>query len=202
MAGVDPFGNIYPTVAKNGTLMGNRGVLRKRGEPAIVRQWQTPRWIYCTCKGEKAEGRAYTKLFFMDEAAALSAGHRPCSSCLKKRFDTFKAAWVAGNPDFRYTLKTNIKLIDQELERERKNDKKGKRTFLAPLDELPEGVMVSLESRPGEAFVYRSGKLYVWTKGGFRGGIVAPQGIRVEVLTPRSIVNAIRCGFSPDSDEL
>ena len=34
----------------------------------------------------------YTELFFLDEATALAAGHRPCNECRKDRFRAFKDA--------------------------------------------------------------------------------------------------------------
>lgn len=196
MAGVDPFGLTFATVAKNGTLMGNRGILRKDGSPAIVRQWQGKRWVYCTCEGERIDV-AYTKLFFLDETTALSAGHRPCQQCLRERHYEFKAAWVAGNPEHGFDLATQIEYIDKILDEERKSISKGKGTYVATLGALPDGVMVSLVEDPAECWLYHGGFLRRWSHSGYTDEIVVDAGVQVIVLTPRSTVNAIRSGFKP-----
>src|SRR6266702_1668596 len=93
---VTPFGEIV-AVAGRGTLMGNRGVLHNsKGE--IVRDSQVRRWIACQLefRGRHREllqpGR-WTELFFLDEAAALAVGHRPCAECRHADFVAFQAAW-------------------------------------------------------------------------------------------------------------
>jgi hypothetical protein len=35
----------------------------------------------------------YTELFFLDEATAFAAGHRPCAECRRERYNAFKDAW-------------------------------------------------------------------------------------------------------------
>jgi hypothetical protein len=77
--------------------MGNRGLLHD-AEGRILRAWKVKRWIVCVrdFKGRKrqimAPGR-YTELFFLDEATAVAAGHRPCAECQRERFNAFRAAW-------------------------------------------------------------------------------------------------------------
>src|SRR5919204_6549006 len=98
---VTPFGEIVAT-PERGTLMGNRGVLHD-GEGRIRRPWQLRRWLVCVLdlKGRKRRvmtpGR-YTELFFLDEATALAAGHRPCAECRRARFLAFCSAWGTANP--------------------------------------------------------------------------------------------------------
>ena len=83
---VDPFGNLVADPAR-GTLFGNRGVLHAPDGAIVRRQSAERRWIYCRLefKGRRREllqpGR-YTELFFLDEATALAAGHRPCAECI------------------------------------------------------------------------------------------------------------------------
>jgi len=78
--------------------MGNRGVLHD-DEKRIVAQWRGKRWITCLLnfRGRKREvftpGR-YSELFFLDEATAYAAGHRPCAECRREDFNRFRAAWV------------------------------------------------------------------------------------------------------------
>ena len=77
--------------------MGNRGVLHD-DESRIRRKWHGKRWIVCVLefRGRKRKvmtpGR-YTELFFLDEATALAAGHRPCAECRRERFNAFRCAW-------------------------------------------------------------------------------------------------------------
>ena len=94
---VDPFGNLIRTHAR-GTLMGNRGGALHNTEREIVRNYKSRLWITCVLefRGRRrtvmAE-RRYTELFFLDEAVAFAAGHRPCAECRRERFNAFKDAW-------------------------------------------------------------------------------------------------------------
>jgi len=38
-------------------------------------------------------GRSWTELFFLDEAVALAAGHRPCFFCRRTAAEAFRTAW-------------------------------------------------------------------------------------------------------------
>jgi hypothetical protein len=86
---VDPFGNLFRTPAR-GTMMGNRGgVLHANRE--IIRPHKSRRWIMCVLEFKDRHRivmseRRYTELFFLDEATALAAGHRPCRECRRERF--------------------------------------------------------------------------------------------------------------------
>jgi len=82
---VSAFGVLEADPAR-GTLMGHRGRLVD-AQGMLVRRWQLERWITCVLafKGRRrhplmAPGR-YTELFFLDEATACAAGHRPCHEC-------------------------------------------------------------------------------------------------------------------------
>src|SRR5258708_7610528 len=97
---VDPRGVIFRSTAR-GTFMGNRGGALHNDNREIVRQFKDRRWIACLLefKGRRrlvmSPGR-YTELFFLDEAVALAAGHRPCAECRRERFNAFKNAWIRG----------------------------------------------------------------------------------------------------------
>ena len=97
---VDPFGALHAVPAR-GTLMGNRG--GRLHDPATreIRRRQASRaWICCVLafKDRRREvmGPGYTELFFLDEAVALAAGHRPCCECRRREAGAFAAAWAAG----------------------------------------------------------------------------------------------------------
>ena len=80
---VTPLGELVATETR-GLVYGNRGCLHDdQGE--IRRRWQVKRWIACRLefRGRRRApllqpGR-YTELFFLDEATAYAAGHRPCA---------------------------------------------------------------------------------------------------------------------------
>src|ERR1700732_822885 len=98
---VTPAGDVIAT-PERGTFLGNRGVLHD-DQGRIKRAWQLKRWIVCVLefKGRRravmTPGR-YTELFFLDEATALAAGHRPCAECRRERFNAFREAWLRGDP--------------------------------------------------------------------------------------------------------
>ena len=83
--------------------MGNRGILHN-DQRVIIRDWQVRRWIACRLQ---FRGRhrfvmqpgSYTELFFLDEAAALAEGHRPCAECRHADFRAFQAAWRVIYPN-------------------------------------------------------------------------------------------------------
>src|SRR5262245_51130841 len=183
---VFPTGEIVAT-PERGTLMGGGGVLHDaRGN--IVRPWQLKRWIVCVLefrgrwRAVMTPGR-YTELFFLDEATALAAGHRPCAECQRSRFDEFRAVWRAGC--------TAVEM-DQQLHAERVGEDRSKRTFEAGFDEMPDGVFVLADGSP---MLLWGGRLLTWSPGGY-GEARRPDG-RAKVLTPASIVRAIREGFTP-----
>src|ERR1700733_13647396 len=94
---VDPFGKLIRTPAR-GAMMGNRGGVLHNSEREIVRPYKSRRWITCLLefKGRHRivmSERRYTELFFLDEATAFAAGHRPCAECRRERFNAFKEAW-------------------------------------------------------------------------------------------------------------
>ena len=39
----------------------------------------------------------YTELFFLDEATAFAAGHRPCAECRRSDASRFKSLWLEAN---------------------------------------------------------------------------------------------------------
>ena len=94
---VTPFGAIV-AVEERGLLMGNRGILHDDAR-RIVRPWQVKRWIACRTEFRGRwrpvmQPRTWTELFFLDEATAFAAGHRPCAECRHADYQRFKAAWA------------------------------------------------------------------------------------------------------------
>ena len=95
-----PTGEIAAHPAR-GTLTGNRGILHRDDRTLGTARWTHKAWICCTLdwKGRRREvmsGRTWTELFFLDEAVALAAGHRPCATCRREAYRRFQAAWTAA----------------------------------------------------------------------------------------------------------
>ncbi len=62
----------------------------------------------------------YTELFFLDEATALAAGHRPCAECQRARgYEQFRTLWATANPSLAQSTRPAATLIDAALHRER-----------------------------------------------------------------------------------
>jgi hypothetical protein len=198
---VTPFGEIV-AIPERGTLMGNRGRLHD-AEGQIRRPWQVRRWLICVLefRGRHREVMApnrYTELFFLDEATALAAGHRPCFECRRSRFVAFRDAWAAAGLRDHGAEPITASSIDDRLHAERVGPGRTKRTDTANLDELPDGVLVTLDGRPDEALLIWKGGLLSWSRGGYTRRRPCPAGERVTILTPRSTVATIRAGYEPE----
>lgn len=119
---VTPYGELIATPAR-GTLMGNRGCLHNSRQQ-VVRHHRGKRWITCVLQF-KDRHRAimtpghYTELFFLDEATALAAGHRPCAECSRSRFELFRTLWAGANPDLTDKSAPRAGEIDETLHRDR-----------------------------------------------------------------------------------
>ena len=182
-------------------MMGNRGRLHD-AEGRIRRPWQVKRWLICVLeiKGRHRTVMApnrYTELFFLDEATALSAGHRPCFECRRHRYLAFRDAWAAGNRQIKASQPIKADEIDDRLHAERVGPDRSKRTFTADIDDLPEGVFINLDGPDGGACLVWGGELLQWSPGGYTRKRPRPRGASVSVLTPRSTVAAIRAGYLP-----
>ena len=98
---VTPTGDIIATPHR-GMFTGNRGIIHDPATKTLTRRWASRAWLTCLCdfRGWRREvmgGRSWTELFFLDEATAFSAGHRPCFFCRRQDANRFRAAWEKGN---------------------------------------------------------------------------------------------------------
>ncbi len=198
---VTPFGDLLAT-PERGTFMGNRGVLHD-AEGRIRGAWQLKRWIVCVLefRGRKRKvmtvGR-YTELFFLDEATALAAGHRPCADCRHARFLAFCNAWGTAHPADGTMARPAAAVIDDRLHAERVASGRSKRSSVAALDELPDGVFVAVAAWGEQAYLVRGERLLAWSPGGYGERRRRPRGEEVRVLTPESTVKTIRAGYVPE----
>ncbi len=193
---VDPYGRLH-AVGARGTLMGNRGVLH---DPAkqIVAAWRSRRWITCVLsfKGKRREvfaPRRYSELFFLDEATSLAAGHRPCAECRRNRYNEFRAAWAEGRGTPAAMGVASADEMDRVLHSERVGRGGAKRIYEAALIGLPAGTMIEHQGRP---FLLWEGRLRPWSFAGYGPPRDVLPAQMVKVLTPESIVGALRSGFA------
>ncbi|MBC5825069.1 MAG: hypothetical protein GIW99_10295 [Candidatus Eremiobacteraeota bacterium] len=188
---VTPFGDIV-ALAGRGLMMGNRGILHDEGR-RIVRCWQVRRWIACRTEFRGRHRtimlpRSYTELFFLDEATALSAGHRPCAECRHVDYQRFLTSWRS-----RFGKPVSADIIDARLERDRVAGRK-KRTYPDNLAALPDGTYVALD---GTAWLVWGSELLAWTDRGYTHRRRRSARRDVEVLTPRSTVAVLADGYRP-----
>lgn len=193
----DPFGAIITTPAR-GAWMGNRGAIHNKNR-RITRSYSVTRWITCSLefKGRRREIMSpgkYTELFFLDEATAFAAGHRPCQECRRDASLEFKKRWAAGNPGYGFDVKTPVGDIDAIIHEERIAPDGQKRMHIERLETLPDGTFIADDKT---AFLVKGEQLFPWNAEGYGPPIDRPKEKPVMVLTPASIVNAFRAGYTP-----
>ena len=99
---VTPSGDIIATPHR-GMFTGNRGIIHDPATKTLLsKRWASQAWITCLCefRGWRRKvmgGRSWTELFFLDEATAFAAGHRPCFYCRRGDALKFRAAWAESN---------------------------------------------------------------------------------------------------------
>lgn len=197
---VDPFGVIH-AVAARGAWMGNRGgCLHNERRELTRRRWVSKRWIACVLVFKERRRtvmtpRRYTELFFLDEATALAAGHRPCFECRREAAQAFAAAWGRAAD---WPQPPSADEMDRVLHGERRLSRgsQSDSPVVRPAD-LPNGVMVAIPSQDGgqSAWLVRDGALYPWSFTGYgecRSAVDVPE---AELITPPSMVTAIQAGY-------
>jgi hypothetical protein len=190
---VTPTGEIIATPHR-GLFTGNRGIIHDPATKTLTRRWAGKAWLTCVCefRGRRRQvmgGRSWTELFFLDEATAFSAGHRPCFFCRRDDALRFRAAWEAGNDVTRVLARE----IDAVLHRERLAGRnKRLHALTAPIEELPDGAMVQ---DGAESFLIVQGRPLSWSPAGYRETQATLH--NAMLLTPPSIVRAFSAGYRP-----
>lgn len=198
---VNPFGQLEAVSARGGWL-GNRGILHNERRK-IVTQWRSKAWITCVLHYRGVHRKVFSphtwsELFFLDEATAFAAGHRPCAYCRRARYSEFKRAWLAANPGLVHSLHPRATDIDAQLHAERVAPGGGKQTFRARMGKLPPGTFIALDSA---AFLLWKDRLYPWSHFGYGRPVpLPPADSEVTVLTPRSVVAMFRGDLQPQVD--
>lgn len=199
---VTPEGEIIATPHR-GLLMGNRGgAFHNANRKLGTRRWATRQWIACVLefKGrhrEVMQPNRYTELFFLDEATALAAGHRPCFECRRADAERFAELWTRAHGG---RERARAPVMDEVLHIERVDRDRRKRTFRARRADVPSGAFIrygqgGLQARP---HLVVANTLLAWEPGGY-AMLVLPSNIseEVEVLTPASMVAVLSAGYRP-----
>lgn len=191
---VTPFGDIV-AIPQRGLFTGNRGILHDPATRTLTaRRWASKAWLICICdyKGRRRQvmgGRTWTELFFLDEAVALAAGHRPCFLCRRDAAEHFRQAWAIGAG----ISPPSASAIDVVLHRQRRVTGDSTPAPLpAPVSRLPDGAVIQAS---GAAFTMVGGRAYRWTSDGYASGqsLSSADGL----LTPRSTLAALEAGYRP-----
>jgi hypothetical protein len=190
---VTPTGDIIATPHR-GMFTGNRGIIHDPATKTLTRRWAGQAWLTCVreFRGRRRDvmgTRSWTELFFLDEATALAAGHRPCFYCRRGDADRFRAAWEDGNG----VANMLAREIDAVLHRERL-DRRAKRLhpLQMPLEKLPDGAMLQ---QGNESFLILRGQALVWSPAGYRQVQTALQDVML--LTPPSTLRTLLAGYRP-----
>jgi hypothetical protein len=191
---VTPTGDIIATPHR-GMFTGNRGIIHDPATKTLLKKrWSSPAWITCVCefRGWRRKvmgGRSWTELFFLDEATAFAAGHRPCFFCRRDNANRFRAAWEEGNG----VADVRAREMDAVLHGERLERGK-KRLHPLPMSvaQLPDGAMVQV----GEAsFLIVQGTALQWSMSGYeKAGAALGDAM---LLTPPSTLRAFGAGYRP-----
>lgn len=193
---VTPFGDLIATTSR-GTMMGNRGCLHDKDGNVTMRSARRA-WVTCLLefndrKRQVMSPGQYTELFFLDEATALAAGHRPCATCQRDRFKEFKSIWARASEN----LDVALDEIDGVLLAQRLASGSSQSMWRSKLSDLPDGVMVIRAAQPQTALLLWKGQLFPWTPAGYLAPSKPAPGEVVSVITPQAVCSAMSLGFLP-----
>jgi hypothetical protein len=170
--------------------MGNRGILHNEYKELATARWRHKAWVTCSLSfknrhREVMSPGTYTELFFLDEAVAFAAGHRPCAECRRDAYKAFRAA--AG-------ITGCIKSFDDQLHAQRATARPYRQIrYQSDIAALPVGTFVL--SSDGEVHLLGADHLLPYTAGGYAPAVSRPKHRQVTVLTPRPLVNVLRAGY-------
>lgn len=190
---VTPLGELVAHPAR-GLVYGNRGCLHDDAG-RIRRAYAGKRWIACQLefrgwqRGSLLQSGKFTELFFLDEATAFAAGHRPCALCRNEDYKPFCALWAELHPGEAGADVIDARLHDERIDRTTRE----RRFHPLPCDELPDGAFV-LEA--GAPHLVCGGQLRRWSPAGYTARIDRPRVAIATVITPPSLVEVLRRGWS------
>jgi hypothetical protein len=186
-----PTGEIVADPAR-GLFTGNRGILHRPDGTLGSARWTHHHWIVCTLTHPRGRYhgpspvRGWTPLFFLDEAVALAAGHRPCAYCRRADYNRFRAAWARA-----FGLMPTAPEMDKVLHGARVTRSRTQIRHAARMDCLPDGAFILWRDRP---HLVRGDRLLPFSATGYGIGIARPVGIAT-VLTPRPTLAVLAAGY-------
>lgn len=194
---VSPAGDIVADPAR-GLLTGNRGVLHRPDRTLGRARWRNRAWICCVLDfrgryhGPMPPGR-WTALFFLDEATALAAGHRPCAFCRRADWRRFLRCWATGH---RLAAVPRTPDVDRALHQQRVDPgTRRQRCHAWPCADLPDGAIV-IDADGVPALILGDREL-PWSLTGY--GTARPRHRTGEaaVLTPPGTLRTLAAGYRP-----
>jgi len=197
---VDPWGDLHAVEAR-GMFTGNRGCVVDDKEQ-VVRHHGSALWITCLTKFRDwrwplARPRRWTPLFFLDDAVALAAGHRPCATCRPADYAAYRDAVTHSLAAPSPLLATQL---NQRLHAERHRSGRGlvrahdRILWAAPYAELPDGAVVVVE---GSCRLVVADRLVRYTFEGWGDAMPRPHRGEATILTPPTSVAALVHGYRP-----
>jgi len=191
---VTPLGELVADPTR-GLVYGNRGCLHDENG-RIRRRYNGKRWIGCRLefrgwlRRPLLQPGRFTELFFLDEATAFAAGHRPCALCRRADFDRFAGIWRELHPG-----EAGADAIDARLHTERvAAGTRTQRHHSASFGELPDGTFVLAGGAPR---LLLGAELLRWTPAGYTERTRRPARGAAVLVTPPSLVAALRAGWDP-----
>ena len=187
-----PTGDITADPAR-GTLTGNRGILHDDHHRLATARWRHPHWISCSLEWKDTRRTpmtpgTWTELFFLDEAVAMAAGHRPCALCRSPAFRGFQAAWSRATG-----LPADAPAIDRTLHAARVTRDRTQVRHDVGLSTLPDGTFILWQGTP---HLVRADLLHPFLPAAYGPPLPRPEGI-VTVLTPAPMVATLAAGYAP-----
>jgi hypothetical protein len=179
---VTPLGDLIAHPAR-GLVYGNRGCLHDE-QGRIRRRYNGKRWIACRLefrgwhRSPLMQPGRFTELFFLDEATAFAAGHRPCALCRREDYVRFLKVVGCGGAD----------AIDARL-----HDERRRHPHAAAFADLPDGAFVLVDTEP---WLVRGDSLLRWTPAGYADRVLRPRG-PAALLTPPTLVSVLAHGWDP-----
>lgn len=199
---VTPTGTIIATPAR-GTMYGNRGGCFHNDDKTLKpRHWASKQWICCVLdfkdrrRAMMQPGR-FTELFFLDEATALAAGHRPCFECRRADATRFAEFWLAAHGGEEKSGRASAAAMDDVLHRARLRPNGQSSLWAGPVERLPDGAFIRLLGAP---YLLCGPWLYPWTPAGYGAPIPklsGPEASLIPILTPLPMIAVIERGYRP-----
>lgn len=182
---------------------GNRGCLVDQNG-RMTRHHVGSLWITCTVDYRDENHpldapRTWTPLFFLDDAVALAAGHRPCGLCRRDDYVAYKGAVAAASSSGAPlgALDLNRLLHAERLRHGRGFQRSQDRiTWIHELDSLPPGAVI-IDAKSSTPLLITTDHQQPFGFDGWGPPASRRRGTSARVLTPPTSVAALKNGFAP-----